>query len=88
MDEEATSIGVYLAILHGLERLIIADCGLSRPFSDATLVDAIIKLSIDRFVCSAHRLLLYFTDHSGPGPVFDGPGPGLEALAHPKQSMC
>ena len=51
MDEEATSVGVYLAILHGLERLIIADCGLGRPFSDPTLVDAIIKLSIDRSVC-------------------------------------
>jgi len=50
MDEEATSIGVYLAILHGLERLIIADCGLGRPFSDPVLVDAIIKLSIDRSV--------------------------------------
>jgi len=51
MDEEATSIGVYLAILRGLERLIIADCGFGRPFSDPTLVDAIIKLSVDRFVC-------------------------------------
>jgi len=58
MDEEATSIGVYLAILHGLERLIIADCGLGRPFSDPILVDAIIKLSIDRCVfCARHFLL-------------------------------
>jgi len=50
MDEEATSIGIYLAILHGLQRLIIADCGLGRPFSDPILVDAIVKLSIDRSV--------------------------------------
>jgi len=57
MDEEATSIGVYLAILHGLERLIIADCGLGRPFSDPALVDAIIKLSIDRSVCRAEHLM-------------------------------
>jgi len=57
MDEEATSIGVYLAILHGLERLTIADCGLGRPFSDPALVDAIIKLSIDRSVSRAEHLM-------------------------------
>jgi len=62
MDEEATSIGVYLAILHGLERLIIADCGLGRPFSDPTLVEAIIKLSIDRYavLCSVFTNKLLF----------------------------
>jgi len=60
MDEEATSIGVYLAILHGLERLIIADCGLGRTFSDPILVDTIIKLSIDRFVCCVCHLLLWW----------------------------
>ena len=59
MDEEATSIGVYLAVLHGLERLIIADCGLGRPFSEPTLVDAIIKLSIDRFECSAQHSVVF-----------------------------
>jgi len=59
MDEEATSIGVYLAILHGLERLIIADCGLGQPFGDPVLVDAVIKLSIDRFVYCAQNFLLY-----------------------------
>jgi len=57
MDEEATSIGVYLAILHGLERLIIADCGLGRPFSDVAIIDAIVKLSIDRSECSAQHLV-------------------------------
>jgi huntingtin len=55
LDEEEVSIDIYLAILHGLERLILTDCFVGRSLTEPSLVDGVVKLSIDR-LCQPNPL--------------------------------
>jgi len=48
MDEEATSIAVYLAVMRSLERLILSDSISEKPQFDSRTIDTVVKLSIDR----------------------------------------
>ena len=47
-NEESTSIAVYLAVMHSLERLVLSDTSSDKPQLETRMIDAIVKLSIDR----------------------------------------
>lgn len=49
MDEEATSISVYVGVMKSLERFVLSDLLSQTPQLDSRMIDAIVKLSIDRF---------------------------------------